>query len=1065
MVNAGAGLNACLVIEIFAGTGRVTACLKQFGMKSAFGTDHVRHKQAMSQIALADLTSKAGIELLMQWLSNPQVVGLFLAPPCGSASRARAIPLKRKGPGDPPAPKPLRSDRHPNGIPGIRLADREKISRANKLYFLTAKLVQWAHDEGCLICIENPQFSFFWQTTFMQSVLPLLKFTIFQTCRYGSKRAKRTMLAFNADEFSVINKMCLGQTATHRHQKWGVSGPHQQFATAMETAYPMPLARAIASAFILALHNRGICLPPETMADLQDTDGALLPALRAQTGLQSKASKLPPLIPLFAAKVALTGFQSDLPKQELQQKLTAPLQVQSFNAPTLLPKASKLLQICPSLLPDSCLQGGVFASGQQLQQDEIDRIVSMCSSEALTKSGKSETQVWGVPWSEMDFAEQMVKFGHPATLEAVLPTVLREAVDRYKTMDAQQRVSYRASRLGFWLKRLVELRSEEKALKEAMHPDVALVLGQKNILLWQAMLQSVQYPDMGVVEEFKMGTELVGCAQPTGLWPAKFQPAVITVKELCHTASMERGAIGEQFRGSGAGEFADEVWSKTLDEVSSGTLIGPIPLTKIDNDTPLSRRFGIQQGPKIRCIDDFSRSSVNSAVQTMESPKPHTVDVFAALCVSAMSQLRETGDWVGRTFDLIGAYRQCAIHPDSQKFAHIVAQDPRSSQLFAFRMRALPFGAIKSVHSFLRVSHSIWYILVKEFMILSTNYFDDFVAIATSDESQAVQSCVHMFLKMLGWLFAETGEKAPSFSGVFQALGVSVDVRSMGDGLVKIGNTENRRRELIKTINAALENNKLSKADALRLRGRLQFASGNVFGRIAKSALAAVTTHAYHSTSASLDDRTQLALAMHERLLTEGRPRELRPKCCTTWYVQTDACYEKAEDEAFSGIGAVLFTPRGEPIRFFSNRLSAELLAKLNPADKKTAIFECEFFALLCAFITWGDMIEGAAVFYTDNNAVRDALIACSSSNLIARRQLVSVLALECIHQITPWYARVPTDSNLADKPSRLDTSQLVQLGAMQDQLDLMSCWSRHAALADQWGDDQAACRAQLEKA
>ena len=164
------------------------------------------------------------------------------------------------------------------------------------------------------------------------------------------------------------------------------------------------------------------------------------------------------------------------------------------------------------MLPDSCLQGGVFASGQHLHQDEIDRIISICSSEVLTKDGKSETQVWGVPWSEAEFAEQMVKFGHPATLQAGLPAALHEPVDKYKTMDMQQRVSYRASKLGFWLKRLVELRSEERTSKEAMHPDVAKVVGQKNLLLWQSMLQSVQYPDMGVVEEFKMGTELVGCA-------------------------------------------------------------------------------------------------------------------------------------------------------------------------------------------------------------------------------------------------------------------------------------------------------------------------------------------------------------------------------------------------------------------------------------------------------------------------------------------------------------------------------------------------------------------------
>jgi hypothetical protein len=31
----------------------------------------------MAQIVVADLTTEAGIELLMQWLSNPYVVGIF----------------------------------------------------------------------------------------------------------------------------------------------------------------------------------------------------------------------------------------------------------------------------------------------------------------------------------------------------------------------------------------------------------------------------------------------------------------------------------------------------------------------------------------------------------------------------------------------------------------------------------------------------------------------------------------------------------------------------------------------------------------------------------------------------------------------------------------------------------------------------------------------------------------------------------------------------------------------------------------------------------------------------
>ena len=75
-----------------------------------------------------------------------------------------------------------------------------------------------------------------------------------------------------------------------------------------------------------------------------------------------------------------------------------------------------------------------------------------------------------------------------------------------------------------------------------------------------------------------------------------------------------------------------------------------------------------------------------------------------------------------------------------------------------------------------------------------------------------------------------------------------------------MGNTDSRREELIKFLDAVLKTGKLKKAEALKLRGRLQFASGNVFGRIAKSILSAVTAHAYYCKSQELDDRTVLAL-------------------------------------------------------------------------------------------------------------------------------------------------------------------------------------------------------------
>ena len=103
----------------------------------------------------------------------------------------------------------------------------------------------------------------------------------------------------------------------------------------------------------------------------------------------------------------------------------------------------------------------------------MENIVSKFEGQTVSKSGTCETQIWGIPWTEDDFATQMVKFGHPAT-RAGLPTVLKDAIESYGSMDAQQRMSSRVEKLGVWLKRLVQLRDDEKRLKSSMDPTLKL---------------------------------------------------------------------------------------------------------------------------------------------------------------------------------------------------------------------------------------------------------------------------------------------------------------------------------------------------------------------------------------------------------------------------------------------------------------------------------------------------------------------------------------------------------------------------------------------------------------
>ena len=69
---------------------------------------------------------------------------------------------------------------------------------------------------------------------------------------------------------------------------------------------------------------------------------------------------------------------------------------------------------------------------------------------------------------------------------------------------------------------------------------------------------------------------------------------------------------------------------------------------------------------------------------------------------------------------------------------------------------------------------------------------------------------------------------------------------------VLIGNTESRRRELVEALGAIMESRRMTKQETLRLRGRLQFTSGYLFGRIAKSCLTAVSNHAYSSSTSMI---------------------------------------------------------------------------------------------------------------------------------------------------------------------------------------------------------------------
>ncbi len=94
-------------------------------------------------------------------------------------------------------------------------------------------------------------------------------------------------------------------------------------------------------------------------------------------------------------------------------------------------------------------------------------------------------------------------------------------------------------------------------------------------------------------------------------------------------------------------------------------------------------------------------------------------------------------------------------------------------------------------------------------------------------------------------------------------------------------------------------------------------------------------------------------------------------------------------------------------------------------------------------------------VVFTDNDAVRDSLIGCRTSSDNA-----SVIFEACLRQEVPlalnlWGARAPTDSNVADDPSRNVSDFLLQLGATLDSLELDNLWQLLKTSTKGGGNDQ----------
>ena len=260
-------------------------------------------------------------------------------------------------------------------------------------------------------------------------------------------------------------------------------------------------------------------------------------------------------------------------------------------------------------------------------------------------------------------------------------------------------------------------------------------------------------------------------------------------------------------------------------------------------------------------------------------------------------------------------------------------------------------------------------------------------------------------------------------------LGVQLDLKQSGDKLCFVTNTEERIQELVSEIDDALSLSVLPRREGEKLRGRLQFASSQLFGRKFRRLLKVLSNHVTQGRK-TLSQHTQSCLREIRTLLVSNSPKKIEASQAEVVHIYVDASFDYSD---FSGLGGMLVNMSEKVISFFSARVSTITLDDILSKGQKTVIQELEMMAVFAAFRSWKELISSnRVVLFTDSEAVRGAFLKSWSAR--------ATFQVESDFDVPVWIERVPSQSNPSDILSREVVAEF--RGAERAEVDPAEMWS-----------------------
>ena len=1001
-------VESLFIIEVCAGTARLSRTAQNMGFK-VMAIDHSSKRSCGMPIQCFELEDPTQVKALADFIATEHnsIAYVWFAPSCGTASRARERKQARLERMGHVLPGPLRSELQPDQMDGLSGADKLKTEKANLLYDAIYTLAVACHKNAVAFAIENPGNSHFWNTSPIRMLQQEVTHHLvsFHNCCHGGERDKLTSILVNNDWLDGLEGRC---DRRHQHRPWvpTVQNNKLHFATGEEAAYPWLLCERIVHAIRFAIEQQG-AINHETL-EQQFSDQNQSTTQRLVLGALPRGMKLKPLVAEFIDYTYVISNPQD---------------------------ASFLEANIASLPKGARVTSRQLGTGAKMRDEILQKLHDKTVAIEKFEGEQFEVCTIGMPGDPETFLERAFKAGHPRSLDGMVNELVDEVAKKNFHGDMFELASMRINFFKHWSARAKELESKQCEMLKSAPAHAAKVLAGKRVALLQEILESIDYPDTTLVSEMVQGFPLTGWMTKSGIFPPrvrrpKFDKATLVklAKGINHSTlrSMDRRQDNELEQGA---------WDETCKELMEGWLWKD---AHCSGDVVIAKRFGLRQGPKIRVIDDCSVCGLNATVGLREKFRIHNIDQLATMMAHSFNIAKgQHPKVVGRTYDLKSAYKQFPISEEARRLLRIAVHEPGKEEPHLMGLDVLPFGAVASVAAFLRISMAVWFIGIRCLGLYWSAFYDDFSVVCRNElSSNTAWACESLF-KLLGLRFAQDGSKATPFDSKFKMLGLVVDLTESHLGTMSICHTAERGLELTAAVDKVLTDKTLSVKDAERLRGRMIFFEGLTYGRTANTSIKNLGRFCVGDRAQSLDDEAVMHLEFLKDRIASRIPIVISKTLYDTWYLFTDgAC----EPEARKGsVGGVVFAPNFRCISFFSAEIPADFMDAFL-SKSKNPIHEIELLPAWFSIVLWRDLIKNSqAVHFIDNESSRMALVKGYGETFFGKRIVCAHVDQENALQLRSWYARVPSFSNIADGPSRMDCALVTRLGGKQ----IMLPWER----------------------